>query len=298
MSTPTQPQNTYDLQIELWALKEELEDAKEIIDTNFARVASQAAQIHRLRHEIRTKNQLLDDAHKTHSTKLAETEAEIASLKTALKQKDEDIKLKLTVANRGFQELLDAVEYNPPLHGTNTTHPLPISPSHPPPRTIAKRNAATQAADSPTSDTVPQLTHAPPPPPPPPPRTTSTLQMNQRLAPLPNPPPPPHFSTTHAIQPAKHTSLHNPKRCRPQGSKRAKLSSSSSAGLIQAHIELSPPETAQGVASSTMVATALDLFSEVFVLRNGVEESKPEQETIVPRRGLRVKRGAKGRGAV
>lgn len=116
MSTPThQPTNTYDLQVENWALKEELEDAKEIIDTNFTRVASQAAQIHRLRQEIRTKNQSLDEANKAHSEKLLELEAEITSLKAALKQKDDDIKLKVIVANRGLLGLLDVVEDNPSL---------------------------------------------------------------------------------------------------------------------------------------------------------------------------------------
>lgn len=56
MSIPTY----YDLQVENWALQEELEEARETADTNFARVESQAAHIERLRQEVRAKDLILN----------------------------------------------------------------------------------------------------------------------------------------------------------------------------------------------------------------------------------------------
>ncbi|KAL8905149.1 MAG: hypothetical protein Q9207_002808 [Kuettlingeria erythrocarpa] len=56
MSVPTY----YDLQVENWALQEELEEAWETADTNLARVTSQAAHIERLRQEVRAKDLILN----------------------------------------------------------------------------------------------------------------------------------------------------------------------------------------------------------------------------------------------
>ncbi|KAL8920229.1 MAG: hypothetical protein Q9208_006394 [Pyrenodesmia sp. 3 TL-2023] len=300
-STATQEANTYDLQTEIWALKEELEDAKEIIDTNFARIASQAAQIHRLRQEIRSKNQLLDEGNKRYSEKLNQVEAEVASLKAALKQKDDDIKLKVTVANRGLRELLDGVEEHPSLssekEGANTTYQTTDSPSQEPSsRRKRKAEICKAGGESASENNNSLLAQAPL-------QKTSNAQMDERLAgvldpsssPPPPPPPPPPPSSTHA-----ETTLEPPipkRGARPLNSKRAKLSS---AGLTQltTHLPTSLYQATAAAAASKATVIASAHPSKTVASSNdgfGEREQEETEAMIIPRRGLRAKKVARGR---
>ncbi|KAL8905148.1 MAG: hypothetical protein Q9207_002807 [Kuettlingeria erythrocarpa] len=297
-SPPTPPPNTYDLQVEIWALKEELEDAKENIDTNFTRVAAQAAQIHRLRQNIRAKNGLLEEANNIHAGRVDELETEVASLRAALKQKEDDYKRRAGVSNRGLRELLDVVEDSPEKSDqrTVTANPRRHTGSPSPqqePSSRRKRKATIQQDDDdddffPTASEsspmiIPQATH----------QKTSDAQMDERLAVVLDPSPRTCAEPALEQKPARGR--------RPRGSSRKRPKR---CAAHEAHVDTA---TSSAPETTNTATTSVSRPSNIVVLKyrpsgsrqEAAEEGETtEEEVMVPRRGLRVKRAAKGRDTI
>ncbi len=331
MSTPSPPPNTYDLQVEIWALKEELEDAKEIIDTNFTRVASQAAQIHRLRQDIRAKNQVLEEAGKMHAERVGELEAEVSMLRGALRKEGGGIGRGVEGVDWGLRGVEDVVEESPERSDVRISISQREQSAWTERLTRSQQQAATANSQQHTSSSPPQnsssikrkrkariqqdddgddlpasyglsmptrATH----------QKIADEQMDKRLAVVLDLPP----LRSRARIPAEATAeQHNPAggRNHPLRSsrKRPKLSTANEQiDIDTATFSPSAPDASAALATRITTASASARPSNIVVLKyrssgskRGEEEGETtEEEVMVPRRGLRVKKAARGRDTI